>query len=306
MAGLLGAALVLVGFARPAHAWTLGYEVPAGCDDATTFRARAEAQRARPGEVAGVSVQVRAWREPSGTWRVHVVVNAAAGAAPGERELGGTTCSEVTDAAALIVAFLLDGAREREMRAPAPVPRATRVPPARDPEPSDARAPSAPVWLSLSLAGGVDSGTLPAAVPGVRGELSLGWRRASLALGVAGWARVREVDRTGEGMSVGAWQGHVAGRVRVWRGLAVGGSFEIGQLDAVGVGVDTVIERTIGWQGVGGAILWRGPLWRDLEFTMETDVLWPFVRPNFVVDGEPRFTPGPCLRLWTGLAWRFL
>ena len=293
---------MLVALARPAQAWTLAYEVPAGCDDADAFRARAAAQRARDADVQAAQVRVRAWLASDGRWRLHLEVDLG-GSAPGVRELDGITCREVTDAAALIVAFSLDSLPVAAAAPPPGPPR--RVPPARDPEPLAVRASAPPVWGSLALAGGVDSGTLPAAAPGLRGDLSLGWRRASLVLGVVQWARVQDTDATGKGMSAIAWQAHVTGRVRVWRGLELGGSLEIGQLDAVAVGVDTVIPRTIGWQGAGGALLWRGPLGHDLEFIIETDVLWPFVRPSFIVDGETRFSPGLCARLWTGVGWRF-
>jgi hypothetical protein len=299
----------LVGLAGPAHAWTLAYEAPAGCEEGEAFRARAEAQRARPDAPSEASVRVQA-SEAGGRWHVRLEIGLGTDAAPGARELEGTTCREVTDAAALIVAFSLDGAPVAAVPAAVPAPPTPRpvMPPAADPQPSELvdAAPSPPVWMALAVAGGLDHGMLPAVAPGLRGGLTIGWRRASLALGLATWAHVEDLDARGAGMAATAWQAQVAARVRLWRGLEAGAGLEIGQLDAVAVGVDSLIPRTVGWQGAGGSLAWRQPLWGDLDFTLETEGLWPFVRPSFQVDGETRFVPGLCVRVWTGLAWRFL
>jgi hypothetical protein len=123
---------------------------------------------------------------------------------------------------------------------------------------------------------------------------------------VARWAEVEEGYEADKGMRARAWQGHVGVRVRVWRGLEAGGAFEIGQIDAQAVGVDEINPRTIGWQGAGGGLAWRGPLWRDVDFALEFEVLRPFVRPTFRVDGEVRFQPDVCARGWAGLSWHFL
>ena len=309
---LVGAATLtaLLALAARAHAWTLRYDVPAGCDATDTFRARAESQRVRTGELADVPVAVRAWQAPHGqAWHVRVEFQRA-GATPGVRELDGRSCAEVTDAAALIVAYSLDGALEAATRpaptpvlAPRPLPR-----PARDPLPDDAlraRAPSDPVWLTLALAAGVDTGTLPTAGPGGRAEVSIGWLRGSLVLGLVGWVPVRQRYQDGLGIRARAWQGHVGARFRIWRRLELGAGFEIGQLDAVAENVSRPIPRTVAWQGAGGSLLWHLPLWRDLEFSLEIDAFIPFIRPSLVVDGQLRHRPELCLRLWSGLAWRF-
>jgi len=298
----------LCALAGEAEAWTLSYDVPAGCDAEDAFRARAEAQRTLADGPGDASVRLRAQAGEGGRWRLHLEVDVA-GAAPGVRELEGASCRDVTDAAALIVAFSLDG------EAPAPAP--PRLPPptprpvlgaARDPQPGvvGREDPSPPVWLLLGLAGGVDEGTLPALAPGVRAELTLGFRRLSLGLGVASWARVEDTDASGKGMTATAWQGQVTARVRTWERLELGAHLEIGQVDSVAVGVDTEIPRTVGWQAIAGSLLWRQPVWANLEFMFEVEALWPFSRPKFEVDGETRFVPGLSGRAWTGLAWRFL
>jgi hypothetical protein len=298
----------LSALAGEAQAWTLAYDVPAGCDAEDAFRARAEAQRTRADGPGDAAVRVSARIGEGGRWRLHLEVDVA-GAAPGVRELEGASCREVTEAAALIVAFSLDGEAPapEPPRLPPPVPRPAFTA-ARDPQPGvlGSEVPSPPVWLVLGLAGGLDDGTLPAIAPGMRAELALGYRRISLGLGVASWARVEEVDADGQGMSATAWQGQVTARVRTWSRLELGAHLEIGQVDAIAVGVDTRIPRTVGWQAVAGSLLWRQPLWANLEFMFEVEGLWPFSRPSFVVDGETRFSPGLSARGWTGLAWRFL
>jgi hypothetical protein len=162
------------------------------------------------------------------------------------------------------------------------------------------------LWVALELAGGVDEGTLPAPAPGVRMDLRVGYRRAAIVLGLARWARVERRDADGKGMRASAWQARVAAAFRATRSFELSAYLDIGQIEASGEGIDTVIDRTLGSQGLGASLGWRQPILDDLEFTCEVEVVWPFVRPNFVVDGREMFSPGLSGRGWLALAWRFL
>jgi hypothetical protein len=294
------ALLIAAAVAAPsvAHAWTLDYDVAPDCADAEAFRARVETQRLHTGDV-DVRVHVTVIALDGTRWSARVEIGPT-----GARELAGASCSEVHDAAILIVAQLLDGAT-RPVIVPAVAPRAmTPVPGVDDASPP--RPPDPPVTIRVGGGFGADARGMASPSAGARLTLDAGWQRAVLAFGATRWLEVTDLDAEGQGLSMSSWQVHAAARLRVARRLEVGAQFEIGELSARGRGVDTILADTGAWQAIGATArigLWR---WRRLEVAADVELLVPIGTTTFVVDGEPRYRTGTTIRGFVGAVWRIL
>jgi hypothetical protein len=291
---------MVVAAASPAAAEPWSLAVDGECAGADAFRARTDAQRVRAGEIAGVGIRV-AITGADPRWHVRVAVVDGAGHET-VRELDGESCAAATDAATLIVAQLLDGLAPAPPPPPDPGPHELAPIPGTDEAP---RAPSLaePVSIRIGAALGADFGSLPAATPGARVVLEVGWWRAVGSLGVARWREVTELDAQGEGFSASAWQAHAALRIRVSRAVELGPQVEIGQLAARGRGVDTVLAASGAWQAVGA--VGRVRLWTRgrLEVALQIEALAALAAPTFVVDGEPRYHPTSAVRALISAGW---
>jgi hypothetical protein len=221
----------------------------------------------------------------------------------GARELAGASCAEVHDAAILVVAQLLDGAA-RPVVAPT-LPRAmSRVPGVDDA--LRPRPPDPPVTIRIGGGFGADARGLASPTGGARIVLDGGWQRAVLALGATRWLEISDIDASGQGLSMSAWQVHAAARYRVSRPIEVGAQLEIGELSARGRGVDTVLADTGAWQAIGPVTRIGLYRWRRLEVTADLEVLFPIGTTTFIVDGVPRYRTGTTIRGFVGVAWRIL
>jgi hypothetical protein len=217
----------------------------------------------------------------------------------GSRELAGTTCAELAEAASVAIAVSV-----RSIAGEAGPPQPQRPPPApamRPPPPSPpVGAPASlerstegtPSWRpAVALALTTDTGALPSTSIGVGLAGSLQHRSLQLAL-LATWFGSEDVtgaDHTGGSfqLAVGGARACFAPRKGRWTPLACGG-FELGRLSGTGQGVA---------RPETGDALWRA-LRADLGVTMALSgntallltggVAVPLARPTFVLDGSER------------------
>ena len=290
----MAAALALVAGA-PATAGerlALRWTAPEGCPDAASVERAVSrlvgesAQADQPLEVvATVSAQGDEWEvvlELAGTSR---------------RVLRGRTCAAVADAAALIIALIIDPL------AIAQPPPAAAPPP---PPPQPARA-----WR-LGARGGLDWGALAAAGPafGLLGSLTLGHQLIEVDLQAWFPQRVLLEAPAGAGgtltlyvASVTTWRKLLDGVLSLGPSLGL----DLGLLHAEGFGVTTPGSGSALWlagrAGISASWAFFGPL----ELNLRLDLVVPFLRPRFVLTnvGDVH-TPAPVgVRAMVGGAVQF-
>ncbi len=200
---VLTSVLLAVEVSAEAHPIALSWQAPHGCPSASAVLA--EVDRLLGATPTGdkrmvVDAQVSGSAQH---WSLQMVIHDDAG--EGEREISATTCGELADAAALIVALAFDPAavaetRRRETTPPAPAamptpePPAPAAPPAPEPAPLRPPPPATPttltpppvappgpiaetqrVWFSVAPRIDFDAGTLPGVSLGVGGSLAVRW-----------------------------------------------------------------------------------------------------------------------------------
>lgn len=198
----------------------LRYEAPSECPSAVDFHREVEALVDDSSNSARrVAIWVRVDVREGG-------YSLALESPAGERELTGASCRDVTRAAALFVALLLEDPRYRdEMEAASSSPSAEASTEGKT-EPDQESLPRArqQTRLTLSLVLGVETGLLPA--PSPFGEIAIGLRSGLWMFEAQGhglmWSR-KTLD-SGERIETNAWGGGLRGCVLpvVWRRAALG------------------------------------------------------------------------------------
>jgi hypothetical protein len=272
---------------------------PPGCTDARATLEEAERLLGQPLAAFGAldfDVRITA---TDGKWQLKLGTVDRATGERRERVLEGKSCGEVTSAAAVAMAMVIDS---KQASAPEPAAELTPGEPARpDGEaPSRARAkpqakeeaargvpsPPRPLRWSLELAGLADLGAFP--------ELGVG----AMAAGVAGYGSLRLMALGGvlvssheqtAGQSADfslvtggllACAQRTVGPALAW--LCAGA--EMGRLSGAGVGVRNPRTGESLWWGprtdVGAAF----PLGETLRLLGQVTVMAPQIRPTFVLD----------------------
>jgi hypothetical protein len=286
----------------------LEWHAAVGCPDEAVGRAAIERYLGAdttnlPGTIA---VAVELAPDPEGEWRGHVALTGDAG--EGNRRFHGPTCDEVADAAALIVAILLN-----PLRTAARVRAAHGSPadaPARGP---DDRALSG-VWFHLGLQAGGDVGSLPAATLGF--GLVAGVQTEWILLQVEGdyWLPQRVVSgpSPGSGGQLGLVAGSLRGCVDVVRTLDARLRFgpclrpELGVATGSGFGLDQPARSRAFWAALFGGLSARFST-APLETWLSLDVGSAVARPTYGIDGFGTvFQASPVLlRAGFGVGWTF-
>lgn len=286
---------------EPPSSLALEWHAAAGCPDEAAGRAAIERYLgADPARLPGtIAVAVELAPDPEGEWRGHVALTGDAG--EGNRRFHGPTCDEVADAAALIVAILLN-----------PLRTTARVKAARG-APADAPAVSgASFHLGLQTSG--DLGSLPEATLGFGLVAGVQTERVLLQLEADDWLPQRVVHgpSPGSGGQLGLVAGSVRACVDVVRALDARLRFgpcvrpELGVATGSGFGLDQPARSRAFWAAVFGGLSARFSM-APLETWLSFDVGSAVARPTYGIDGFGTvFQASPVLlRAGFGVAWTF-
>jgi len=212
----------------------------------------------------------------------------------GSREIEGTTCAELAEAAAVAIAVSVRSIAEEA----GPTPPAIRSPPPATPPsppleapPSLARpASETPSWRpAVAVALATDTGALPNTSLGVGLEASVQRQSLRVAL-LATWFSSQ--DATGTNQTGGTFQLTVGGaracfapRRGRWTPLACGG-FELGRLAGTGQGVARPETGEALWRAVRADVGLTAALSGNTALLLTGGVAVPLARPAFVLDGN--------------------
>jgi hypothetical protein len=277
------------------------WSAPAGCPsvDEMTDRIRA---MLRPAPAAGgarrYQVQARIEIAGPGEWRALIAI--AGPSSPTERAFRGQSCEAVTNATALVLAFLIDPTAVSVAAAPASVveeaagSRRAAIANAgavhAEPTPSP---PPPPRWTARAEAGG-DAGSLPAATWGVAVALGLRLGHARAELSAAHWVAQRRTlalrdpapggsfDLNAGGVA-GCYEAAVAALGPLAPGACVG--LEAGGLRGTGFSVTSPGQATGLWLAadVAGTLTWR--LSATVGLSLRLALVTPLRRPTYEIEG---------------------
>jgi hypothetical protein len=249
-------------------------------------------------------VRARASRLGPRDWRMALTMRV--GGSSGERTLRASSCEELADTAALVVALAIDPARvaAHEARVSAEQGDASAPPAGADAAPAPDAGPSSPSVQPEAIPSAdtqppssafvgervtVGNGVAPGIVGG--GSLLVGWEHGPWRLDLAGVAWSPRRQSLDGASSVGgrftSYEGALRGCVRIARLVAepfACAGAEIALIEAQGYGIDHPSSSARAWIGptAGLALAWvLAPSWRlaaDLSAAM------PLSRPTFVID----------------------
>jgi hypothetical protein len=285
----------------------LDWDAPNGCPSKEVVRGRIDELLQGPPTIRTV-VFARATRVGAHDWRM--VVATRVGSASGERTLRASSCRELADATALVVALAIDPERVAAYEAHASGERsdASAAPPspgvdaAPPPEAAAARSssvepPPAPKAHTAPPSVFVGERTVIGlgVAPGIAGgaSLVLGWERGPWQLDLAGAAWSPRRQSLDGAPSVGgrftSYEGALRACVRIAQAkaqpFACAGA-EVALLEARGYGVDHPSSSARSWIGpsAGLAFAWAfAPSWR---LALDVSGAVPLMRPPFVIDAE--------------------
>jgi len=279
-----------------AHAQVLEFHGPEGCPSASEVIAEVEALTGRRWADSDPSVMVDAEvTRDDGQWTLRLRAGGA------ERGLVGEDCAALGEAAALLVAWMIDPAAgpsvgaapgpqlARRLASPVAAGRALSAPVAAPPA---AAAPSSPS-SSLGLGGGLvlDVGTLPSFTAGFALELVLRLDRLDLRAR-GGWLASQQAELRNVGAPAGAgadvgWAGGLAlvcGRPFERVGPALCAGLEAGALTARALGVSDPGQGTAPMLALAAGVALPIQLAPELDLELALDLLVTLVGPSFVVE----------------------
>ena len=223
----------------------VGWQAPVGCPDSKVLLAAIAHRLDVPIDRVELAADVTIETTPDG-FVAHVH-----GDATETRELASASCSELTDAVAVIVAR---AATERVAVVEPSEPSVAAVVPA------PAAAPSASVWnLGARVSGLAGIGNLPNL--GVAGEIAVIGIRGPFAIELAGSHWLSGSTNVAADASVNIGVDALALRVG-WRGARLRGWLdgEIGRVHAEGVGLVDAMRGAERWTAIGGGVGYAVPL----------------------------------------------
>jgi hypothetical protein len=279
------------------RALELRWSAPADCPDAGYLSAEVSRLTLAASEPR-VDVDAKAWKDDTGRWRIALVTQL--GAERGERIVEAETCALAGDAAALVIALMIDpeGVRARSSTPGTPEPSGPSVPPV-----SGADAPAQPTRgeerASLAAAATFDGGSLPSTGFGVGAVAALRvhpWHdrpgavrlRVEAALLVLPERRARSAVDAARGADLhlvtGAARGVVAYGDVVEGGLFAG--LELGSLSGTGFGVRSPVSASTLWNAVLVGAVARFPARGTVGLRGSVEVSIPLRRVEMDVAGE--------------------
>jgi hypothetical protein len=257
-------------------------------------------------------LRVRASVEHGSPWSISI--ESSSGASQGYRTLSATSCQELANATALIVALMIDpsaaAARAERPKPPAPPLPATAPP---TPPPPAPRKRTTATLAGLGAAGNL--GVVPEADLGIGAALGAAGRSWRIELRVAYHPRWVNSSNISDPPNAHARFRFLAGTLAgcwtlTYPLLSLGpcGDFEFGTLRGEGSGVTRPASQTRPWLGLGlgGFLALRASGW--LYFPVHIDAIVPILQHEFVfqnVDG-PIFRVSPVGgRLTAGVEMHF-
>jgi hypothetical protein len=290
--GVLVTALLLCAAAAPSSAaarerLALSWTAPAGCPDAAAVRAEVTRLLGGEGPPSAQVVIVTAVvvEERPGAWQVTLERPGAGGV----RVVRGSTCAAIGDAAAVILALMIDPTAVIEpRRAPASAPASRPAsPPATAPRPPPPPRRRPLAWRA-TVFGGVDFTSLPGVSPGVgaSGALRLGRQRVEVSFEYWTGARGHVADRTTAGGDLDLWlftvstcRALLAGRFELGPCLGL----DLGRMHGQGFGVQRPGEGAALWVAARGGLLAAFELTRHWALFARAEAVIPLERPRFVL-----------------------
>jgi hypothetical protein len=310
--------LVAAGFtaARGARAAELTVDAPLACVDPTTLAQEVGDLIGRPlADVPDVDFRLRIAETRPGKWRLQLETIGGQGSVPtvrGSREIDGTTCAELAEAASVAIAVSV---RSMEAANTAPVSLAAAPPVSPSPPPAVPIAvvttsPARPSWRpSVTLGLTTDTGALPGASPGLDLEGALQHGPLRLVL-LATWFAAQ--DEVGSGGASGTFQLALGGGLACyaprwgrWTALACGGG-ELGRLAGTGL-VARPETGSVFWRAVRADAGATVALGTNTAILLRAGVVRPLARPDFVLDqSQLVYRPSPvAVRLTAGFELDF-
>lgn len=284
----------------------LVWTAPPGCPDADRVFADVERLSGRTidkgGRPAlGVAAIVE---EHEGAWSVVLEVREDGGV-PRSRRVEGSSCREVADAAAVIVALALDAPPEETPAPPPTPPTPAPIPAPKKPDPPRPPPPSpSPIRIGprFALLGALDAAALPGVSAG--GGLSAGLAIEGNRIEIRGLffaPRDEPFAVPSTDVDAGASVALYAGALRYCRvlldrpvvDLAGCGGVEVGALDARGHGFVTDESALGRWVAPELAFDVHLHLGAGFAIGLELAGLVPTIRDRFRVDGDLAYTTAP-------------
>jgi hypothetical protein len=285
----------------PARGAALSVDAPDSCVDPAALAEEVSDLIGKPlASVAEVDFRIQIAKTPHQRWRLKLetVEQHPAGAGEpavrGSREIEGTTCAELAEAASVAIAVSVRSIAG-EAGPAQPQPQPALLPP--PPSPPVAAPPSlersgeeTPSWRpAIALALTTDTGALPSTSIGVGLAGSLQRRSLQLAL-LATWFGSEDAtaaDHTGGTFQlvVGGARACFAPRRGRWTPLACGG-FELGRLSGTGQGVARPETGEALWRALRADLGVTMALGGNTALLLTGGVAVPLARPAFVHDGS--------------------
>jgi hypothetical protein len=284
----------------------LRWSAPEGCPDAAHVTGEVDRLLGEesPRPAAQLDVAATVTRDDGGELTVRLETQGDGGARV--REIKGTSCAAVADAAALLVALIIDPvAASRAVPAPSPPvvppppvpspPPPAPPPPALPPPvpvPPSPPGPASTLRPSLRLLGWTlaDAGSLPgiSAAFGGKAVMVIAPLRFELGGGVWFDRRTTVPQQPSAGGNVGLAAGSADA---CWSFLRPGPlelgpclGFELGRLHADGFGGTTQGGGSVLWSALQGGALFAWAPVRWIAGVLRLDAAVPFARPTFVID----------------------
>lgn len=283
----------------------LRWEAPAGCPGADEARARVTRFLGRAPGLAG-DPRVHARVQISEREGLYVAeLDLASDDGSGQRRFEAERCEVVADAAAYMVAAMIDPSVEPPELQSEPTPTRSPAPVASSPasraEPRAAARPRprARIGGGLRLAPAISAGPLPSIAAGLVGGAALLLPRLRIELLATHWfARPARVDARPE---VGGDVRLTTGAVRVCPlvllrplEIPVCGGFEVGSMHGRGIGLTEPATTRLPWAAFTGGL---GLVWMPSRFVgafLDASLVVPVSRPVFVAEGVGKvFQPAP-------------
>lgn len=239
--------------------------------------------------------------------------------AGGERVLTAERCEVAADAAAYVVAAMIDPDVDPptiEDPPPEPTPPPTTkpvTPPPTQPKPTPPpKRASDRVRGAVRIGAGVGVGPLPSVAPGLVGAAAIMWRRLRVELGAAHWfareARLPDRPETGGDIRLTTGNARIC-PLAVLRPIEVPvcAGVEVGSMHGRGVGIDVPASSRLLWVALtaGAGVIWMPSPWVGLW--ADAALVVPVSRPIFEADNVGRIhQPAPAAFAGTlGLEARF-
>jgi len=307
---------------RQVRAAELTVDTPPACVDSAILAQEVGDLIGRPlAEIPDVHFRVRIAETSPQKWRLHLETIDSKGAAGipevrGSREIDGTSCSELAEAASVAIAVSVRSMQAARGEPPpaALKPTSPSSPPAvltASPRGTIATSLPRPVWRSsVTLALTTDTGALPATSPGLEAEGDLQRGALRLVLLVTWFTSQDTVGARGLGgtfqFALGGGLGCYAPRWGRWTALACGGA-ELGRLAGTGLDVARPETGTVLWRAVRAEAGTTVAVGANTAVLLRAGVAVPLARPEFVLDqSQLVYRPSPAaVRLAVGFELGF-